>query len=571
MKSTTKKIIYTLLLCVVFTYGLAVGLYKIFPLPQLLALKHYVEQERGTFEAQHQTEEPPDSVEVYETFLQKLLVKKIQIPDFSGHGGGLSTSGNLLYIMKNKGSLQIYDLINQTIVENDVSDVPMNFSELIKSGHPYKNDFRINTFRVNGLYSEYVADKTHAIFVSHNAYDAGRDCITHNISRAELQVTDQHVSQKTDWETIFTASPCLDPVPDNIVSIIPYPGHISGGAITNFDEQNLLVSVGDYDRHGISGTDEWAMDSANTYGKLILVDKNSGEWSIYTTGNRNASGLYIDRNSTIWSVENGPKGGDELNILAEGETYGWPKVSYGIWYDPTLKFTGGQKVGTHSEYKKPVFSWVPSIAPSSLSKIEGDKFQLWKDDLLLGTMRDQSLHRLRLDQDNRVVYDERINIGHRIRDLTTLPDDKIALITDDAFLVIIDDGGAVFDDMDLDIRKRMTQLDKFDQIKTEIDTLAAPYASSAKMIFEQNCVTCHNLNLKNQIGPHLNELLGREIGGVDNFTYSHVLKEDKRMWNPELLKSFLTDPEDEFPGNRMQKINLSPGEADSLVQFLQTF
>lgn len=544
------------------------GLYKIFPFPQLLALKHYVEQSTGTFEAQIHSA-PTGDVEIRDTFLQRLLIKKIPIDGFSGHGGGIATSGNMLYIVTNKGSVQTFDLDNYSVVENTIPDVPMNFSGLIQSGHPYKNGFRILWFRVNGVYSESIDSDTHLLFVSHNAYDGADDCITHNISRIKVDL-EHPDSQNNVWETIFTAVPCIDPEPDKYVAETLYSGHISGGAITNFDEDHLLVSVGDYNRHGIKEVEEYAMDPSNPYGKFILVDKNSGEWSVFAMGSRNAPALYIDENSTIWSVENGPQGGDELNIITKGENYGWPKVSYGIWYDPTLKLSGEYKEGTHPEYKQPVKSWVPSVAPSSIIKIEGEKFYLWKGDLLVGTMRDQSLYRLRPDRDGHIVYSERINLGHRIRDMVTLPDDKIALVTDDAFLFIIGDGGAIFRDVDSDIQERIASLEKFDGFSIQTsEGVTEAYANSAKVIFQQNCATCHNLEPNNQIGPHLHDLFNREVGAVDNFNYSQTLKTDGRTWNAQLLRSFLENPESEFAGNNMQKINLSPSEIDSLIKIFE--
>ena len=523
----------------------------------------------GPFEAQQKIAYP-DSVEVRETLLQRLLFKKIQIPGFDNAGGGVTNAGNLLFIVTSKGAVQTFDLGNSTIIENEISDVPMNLGGLILSGHPYRNEFRMHWFRVNGVYSEFINSETYVLFVSHNAYDRDRDCITHNISRIELRLIDRSVSQEHDWETIFTALPCVNPVPDKILAATPYPGHISGGNIANFDEHNLLVAIGDYNRHGIDGTDEWAMDSSNPYGKFILLDKKSGGWSVYTTGHRNPSGLYIDRDSVTWSIENGPRGGDELNIIVEGENYGWPKVSYGTWYEPSLNLPGGHKSGTHPVYRKPVFSWIPSVAPRGLIKIEGNKFEQWRGDLLMGTMRDKSLHRLGLDQDSRVVFDERIHIDHRVRDITTLPDDKIALVTDDGYLIIIEDGGPVDREMDSDAISRMNSLDNFDRFAVEFDAPSTEsYENPSRAVYEQNCATCHNLNPNNQIGPHLYELLGREIGGVDHFNYSRILETDTRSWNAKLLKSFLKDPEDKFPGTSMQRINLSPLEVDGLIEFFQ--
>ena len=566
-----KKLIYASLLCIFLVYGYFVGALKIFPFPQLLAAKHYIEFSTGHFETPEKVS-VPESVKIQNTFLERILLKKVKIPGYAGFGGGLSTSGQILYIVSNKGAVQTFDLNNYTILNNDISNIPMNFKELILSGHPYKNDFRINWFRVNGVYSENVNSKTQLLFVSHNSYNSNKDCITQNVSRTELEVNNKSIKQTKEWQTIFTASPCIDPAPDSISAAALYPGHISGGIITSFDRDNLLITVGDYNRNGLAGTDMYSMDPSNPYGKFILVNKKTGKWSIYADGSRNATGLYIDKNSNIWSVENGPQGGDELNLVVKGQNYGWPKVSYGLWYDLKLNLPGGFMRGTYPEYKKPVFSWVPSVAPRGVIKIEGSRFKYWHGDLLMGTMRDESLHRLRLDQNNHVVYDERIHLGHRIRDMKTLPDEKIALLTDDGYLIIIDDGGPIFQEMDSTAKQRIALLDNFDRFinpKYKNQTVSI-VTNTSNTVFQQNCSSCHNLNGTNQIGPNLHDLFNRKVGTADNFNYSTALKSDKRNWNAPLLRNFLKNPESEFPGTLMQKVNLTSSEIDSLVDLFKS-
>ena len=564
-----KIAIISMLLGAIFFYGFSVGYYRIFPFPQLMILKHHMEQSIGTGLTQRSSAGSGSTV-VQETFLQKLLIKKVPIQGLGGRGGGISVSNDRLYIVSSTGSVISYDLAKHTVVEGDISSAPLNLNELIQSGHPFRNDFKIYWFRVNGVYSESIDSETHILFVSHNSYDSERDCITQNISRAELKISDNSVVQQGNWQTIFTASPCIEPVPEKILAVAPYPGHISGGVMINFDAQKLLVAIGDYNRHGIDGTDEWAMDTSNPYGKLILVDKTSGDWSVFTTGNRNPSGLYKDKESVIWSVELGPEGGDELNILVDGENYGWPKVSYGLWYEPAFELPGNQRAGTHPIYRKPVFSWVPSISPRGLTKIEGTKFEHWEGDLIMGTMSDKSLHRLRLDENNRVVYNEKIEIDHRVRDVLTLPDDRIALVTDDGYLMIIEDGGPSYREMDVESMQRVVSLDSFDRLVVEFDDSETKiHKDPLRLIFERHCSTCHNLNPNNQIGPHLSHLMNRRIGAVDGFRFSQALRNDTRNWDAELLMSYLKNPFDDFPGTTMPKVNLTLDEISGLIKFFE--
>lgn len=567
MKSFAGKLSFVLVLLLVFAYGLVAGKYDFFPEPQISAIKNYIAPSWTLFIKE------PDNVKsklVYDSFLQRLLIKKVKLPGSTDHGGALSVSGKMLFLATNKGNILPYDLEQYTLVENNLVDVPMNLDGLYRSGHPDRN-FRIDWFRVNGLHSEVIDDHTYELFVSHNAYIEDNDCITHNITKTRVSIERDSLRQVNKWETIFTASPCIDPEPEKIAAAKPYPGHISGGPMIEFDDNRLLVAVGDYNRHGIGGIEEWAMNPSNPYGKTILLDKKSGAWSVFSMGNRNISGLLKDNNGNIWSVENGPRGGDELNILKEGNNYGWPRVSYGLWYDHSFELIGHHKAGTHPEFTTPVYSWVPSVAPRGLVKINSGKFDYWEDDFVMGTMTDNSLHRLRLDEDNRVMFDERIEIGHRIRDVQTLPDGKLVLITDDDFLIIIDDGGAVYEEINSEVKTRLNDLEKFEIFSAEKDSSSSSeFRMTSQQIFQNKCSSCHNLNPVNGIGPHLSNLFNRTIGEVEGYNSSQTLNSDTRTWNAKLLRSYLENPGKEFQGTRMQEVNLTSAQIDSLVNYFDS-
>ena len=51
---------------------------------------------------------------------------------------------------------------------------------------------------------------------------------------------------------------------------------------------------------------------------------------VWSYGHRNPQGLTYDSESKrLWSIEHGPRGGDEINLIQSGANYGWPKISYG--------------------------------------------------------------------------------------------------------------------------------------------------------------------------------------------------------------------------------------------------
>lgn len=448
------------LLFVFFIYGVSVGTYKIFPFQQIKHVKDKLDRNLAIGPSAEHISGLTQS-----TFLQRLLIKKVKIGDQIGSGGGISNSGSILFLVTNKGNINAYDINRFENLNIESKDVPLNLEELFNSGIFTNDDVELIWYRVNGVYSEQVDSTTYRLFVSHNGFNSTENCITHNISSTELKLTDLTVNQVSNWNTIFTAEPCIDPNPEHYLSSHPYEGSVSGGTITEFNENQLLVTVGEYMRHGLNNAEAYSMDPAIPYGKMVLVDKNSGEWSIYSSGHRNAAGLFIDESGTIWSTENGPLGGDELNIIKPGTNYGWPLVSLGVWYIPTYRLTGGRDYGRHTGYQKPVFSWTNSIAPAALLRIQGNKFRYWSGDLIIGTRANQSLRRLRLDDSLRVIYDERIELGHRVRDMTSLPDGTIAIFTDDGYLIFIDDGGSFFHEMGPNEHQRLRKLENYDHFQ----------------------------------------------------------------------------------------------------------
>ena len=104
---------------------------------------------------------------------------------------------------------------------------------------------------------------------------------------------------------------------------------------------------------------------------------------IYTLGHRNPVGLAFDSAGQLWSTEEGPQGGDELNLIQAGKNYGWPRVSLGRNYDGTRVGEGFTAPGL----EEPVVYSVPAIAISGLSFYDGDKFPQWKGNAFVGGMR----------------------------------------------------------------------------------------------------------------------------------------------------------------------------------------
>jgi len=159
-----------------------------------------------------------------------------------------------------------------------------------------------------------------------------------------------------------------------------------------------------------------------------FVGRKDARPEIFTYGHRNPQGLAMHpETGEIWAVEHGPRGGDELNLIAAGTNYGWPVITHGRSYAGFKIGEGNAKPGM----AQPQRYWVPSISPSGLAFYTGEAFPEWRGNLFLGALSGQALVRLELDG-AKVVHEERLleELDERIRDVRQGPDGRLYLLTD---------------------------------------------------------------------------------------------------------------------------------------------
>jgi glucose/arabinose dehydrogenase len=156
----------------------------------------------------------------------------------------------------------------------------------------------------------------------------------------------------------------------------------------------LMMSVGG--AYVYLGYGDYAQDPAVHYGKLLRLNDDgsapsdnpfitSGEYlpEVYSVGHRNQIGLaWHPDTGALWAAENGPQGGDEINIIQAGENYGWPIVSLSRQYRGD--WISQQRWS--EQFINPEVVWWPSIAPSGMTFYSGDKIPEWQGDLLVGSM-----------------------------------------------------------------------------------------------------------------------------------------------------------------------------------------
>ena len=154
-------------------------------------------------------------------------------------------------------------------------------------------------------------------------------------------------------------------------------------------------------------------------GKTLLINSETKEYKIFTSGHRNIIGLYSDKDIII-ATEHGPFAGDEINKIQEGKSYGWPISSYGEKYSRGRSNEPPNYKKDHEKYGfvEPIFSFVPAIGISEIIKLPNDFSEMWQDNFLIGSLNGNYLYRVKFDTNfSRIIYHERIFIGDRIRDI----------------------------------------------------------------------------------------------------------------------------------------------------------
>ena len=161
-----------------------------------------------------------------------------------------------------------------------------------------------------------------------------------------------------------------------------------------------------------------------------FVGNGSARDEVWSFGHRNPQGMAFDPGARrLWSIEHGPRGGDEINLVLPGRNYGWPVVSHGKEYwGPLAVGEGTSKPGMEDPYKV----YVPSIAPGSLMFYQGNAFPEWRGDLFSGALKLRHLNRVSLAPDGEAIGEERLleDLEERIRAVIQGPEGYIYLSTD---------------------------------------------------------------------------------------------------------------------------------------------
>lgn len=208
------------------------------------------------------------------------------------------------------------------------------------------------------------------------------------------------------------------------------------GSRLAFDNRGYLYfSIGDRRQRDINPQDV-SRDAGKIYrlhddGRIPddnpFVLNKFAKKAIYSYGHRNPQGMAKHPiTGEIWTHEHGPRGGDEVNIIAKGKNYGWPEISYGINYSGTRFTDLTEKKGL----EQPLWYWDPSIAPSGMMFVTSDKYPQWQGNVLVGSLKFGYVMMLTLDG-NKIVKEAIIKDKlTRVRNIKQGPDGYIYVAVD---------------------------------------------------------------------------------------------------------------------------------------------
>lgn len=370
-----------------------------------------------------------------DTFLHNLKLSYYQIPkhNFLTTGGAIKqiTNENILYISEN-GEVYLFDLRKKVFTQN--KDNLKEFNNI--------RDIEINNI------------KKKLSVVAIKKYDG--NCGTINLINYNFKLSENFIklsNKETIWESEKKCN--------------GFRSKISGSRVLEVGDDYYL-STGIFRGPILSGIipENFSQKIDSSFGKIIKINKNK-EASIYAMGFRNPQGLFkINNSEIIFGTDHSSNGGDEINLINKNNNYAWPCISYGKLYNSYLKnWEEDVKNGIYPVIKKinkdaiyptleeledycdennsytdPIYAFQRTKVGISQG-IHYDKtyFKQFKDNIIVSTLAGRSLFRFVLnDNKNRIISSEQIYIGNRIRDLEVTIDGKLLALTDNGFLIYIE-------------------------------------------------------------------------------------------------------------------------------------
>jgi glucose/arabinose dehydrogenase len=334
--------------------------------------------------------------------IQEKNVKSTQVE--SGRGAALAVlnDGGLLLGGGERGDTLFLYSQNKLVTIGKV----LNQNERIRDSRFAPTDIAVLSEDAN----------TAQLLISYPQLSQSPQCVRLVVFRYEYFKKDASLQKRERW---FQGKPCV------AISAVQH----AAGRIQVIDSTTAYLTTGDlgFPRINRPAARGWL-------GGVFEIKANSIKQ--ISKGHRNPQGI-LKIGNNIYISEHGPRGGDELNLIRRGKDYGWPFVTYGQAYS-SGDYVKPSKPGTNAGYEKPLYYWVPSVAPTELVQLpSGPQWKAQQSHIVMGTLAEQALIFIELLTPNKVGAVTSFDVGHRIRDLELLPDGTMVATTDDGKLLFI--------------------------------------------------------------------------------------------------------------------------------------
>jgi aldose sugar dehydrogenase len=254
------------------------------------------------------------------------------------------------------------------------------------------------------------------LLISYPRLSSNRSCVEIAVDQLTYDRKSQRIKFVANW---FISKPCVP------ISAVQH----TAGRFAVINKNSAYVTIGDL---GFS-----EIGNRSKRGDLGSIFKLSAKSAVrISQGHRNPQGIVLLENKTLLAAEHGPRGGDEINVINEGGDYGWPFVSYGQPYG-SGDYVRPSITGSHTGYIEPIEYWVPSIAPTELVQLPKQGWGDWGGALVLGTLREEILLFMKINENNEIIESVRVEMNERIRDLEVLSNGSLIATTDSGLLITV--------------------------------------------------------------------------------------------------------------------------------------
>jgi glucose/arabinose dehydrogenase len=258
---------------------------------------------------------------------------------------------------------------------------------------------------------------TAQLLISYPRYNSTRECVTVVVHSYQANFgTKPSLKRGKLW---FQSNPCVP------ISAVQH----AAGRMEVIDSKSAYLTIGDLGYPQIGDKTK-----RGTLGSVMKI--SATKTTQVSSGHRNAQGILLI-GKDLYTSEHGPRGGDELNLIQQGIDYGWPTVTYGERYSlgDYVKPTNPE---SHIGFRKPLTYWVPSVAPTELIQLPAQSaWGTWSSSIVMGTLREESLIFIQMNNKRVVGQMQTVNVNERIRDLDITNDGSIIATTDSGKLLVI--------------------------------------------------------------------------------------------------------------------------------------